>query len=161
VAGDPTSGVIRNVDKSRSYGAELSGTWLATRQLEISGSLGLLATKIEKFTASVQDLDGNQFARAPNVTASIGATYQFPGGFSVGVNGSYVGAYFSGDDNNPTEKIGSRFIVDAQAAYTLENLRFFAFVNNVFDRDDPILFFDGNAQLVDPLEFGIGLELRF
>jgi outer membrane receptor protein involved in Fe transport len=161
VPGDPSSGVIRNVDKSHSYGAELSGSWLATRQLEINGSLGLLATKIDEFTASVQDLDGNQFARAPNVTASIGATYRFAGGFSVGVDGRYVGTYFSDDDNDPTEKVGSRFIVDAQAGYTLENLRFFAFVNNIFDRDDPILLFDGNAQLVDPLEFGVGFELRF
>lgn len=161
VPGDPNSGVIRNVDKSRSYGAELNASWLATRNLELFGSLGLLKTEIEKFSASVQDLDGNEFARAPNVTASFGATYRFASGFSVGFDGRYVGAYYSEDDNNPAEKVGSRILFDARAEYAVENLRFFAFVNNIFDQDDPVLLFDGNAQLVDPREFGVGLEIRF
>jgi hypothetical protein len=49
----------------------------------------------------------------------------------------------------------------AQAAYQFKNFRFFAFVNNLFDRDYELLIFSDTAQLGDPREFGFGLQVSF
>lgn len=46
-------------------------------------------------------------------------------------------------------------------------MRVFAYVTNIFNEDDELLIFDGTeqldgtAQLVDPREYGVGLEVSF
>jgi outer membrane receptor protein involved in Fe transport len=161
VPGDPSSGVIRNADETETYGAEIEAAWLALPGLELFGSLGLLQTEIKSFPASLQSLDGNEFARAPDVTASFGAIYRHRSGVSVGFDGRYVGQYFSDDDNDPTEEVGGHLLLNAQAGFEIDGLRVFAYVTNILDSDDELLVFDGSAQLVDPREVGVGVQVRF
>lgn len=161
VPGDPFSGVIRNVDAAVSYGAELTATWLASRGLELYGGLGLLATEIERFDASVLDLDGNEFARAPDVNLTLGARYEHAAGWSLGARGRFVDDYYSDDEHTPGEHIDSYALLDLDAGYRVDpRTRVFAYVDNVFDSDAELLIFNGNAQLVDPREFGIGVAFN-
>ncbi len=157
---DPNSGVIRNAGSTESYGAELGVQWLAARDLELFGSVGLLRTRIRKFSASVIDLEGNEFARAPRLTATVGMIQRLPGGFSIGVDGQYIGSYYSDDDNRSAEKVDAYTLWNAQVSWQRRNVRLFAYVTNIFDKDSEVLLFDANAQLVDPRELGVGLEVR-
>ena len=68
---------IDNADKARSYGLEVTGEFVATDRLRLLGGLGLLETEIMKFSAAAdQEVEGTEFARAPNVTATGGAEYE-------------------------------------------------------------------------------------
>lgn len=159
---DPASGVIRNAERTRSYGAELTASWLPLRELEITGTLGLLHSEILEFSASNLDLTGAEFARAPNVTASLGALYRHPSGVRLGVDGQFTGGYFSDDANTASDKIGPHFLLNAHAGYEEGNVEIFAFVNNILNRDDELLIFvEDSAQMVDPREFGVGMTVRF
>lgn len=163
IPGNDLSGIIRNADESYSYGAEIETNWLATPQLELFATVGLLRTEIESFSASNENLDGNEFARSPDVTASIGANYTFANGISFGVDGRYVGAYFSEDTNDPTEEVDAHMLFNTQLAWEHENFRFYGYVTNIFDSDAELLLFSNatSAQLVDPREFGVGLQVTF
>lgn len=159
--------VIRNADATHSYGAEITANWLPRRSLDVFGSLGLLETEIDDFTGS-EDLEGNAFARAPSVTSALGATYQFARGLSVGVDGQYVGSYDSEDDNAPAGEVDSFVLFNARASYDFsKHYRLFAFATNLFDKDYELLIYPASpgfptqAQLVDPREFGVGLEVSF
>lgn len=158
---NPNSGVIRNADSTESYGAELTATFLPVRSLELFGSLGLLQTEIKKFSASVEDLTGKEFARAPDMTLSFGARYHHASGLSAGFNGRYVGGYFSRDTNDRPGKVDPYFLLNAQVGYEIRNVRFFAFATNLLNNNYKLLQFSENAQLVDPREFGGGLEVKF
>ncbi|HEY8553865.1 MAG TPA: TonB-dependent receptor [Burkholderiales bacterium] len=157
---DPASGVIRNAESTAAYGAEIGVQWLARSDLELFASVGLLETEIKRFSASALDLTGNEFARAPKFTASFGAIHRRPSGFTFGFDGQYVGSYFSDDDNDPAEKVDGYFLLNAQVAYERRNLRVYAFVTNILDKDHELLLFDGNAQLVDPREVGVGVQVK-
>lgn len=163
VPGDPFASVIRNAESAHAYGAELTVTGLPLHGLEVFGTLGLLKTEIDKFSASVEDLAGNDFARAPNVTATLGALYHHPSGFSIGFDGRYVSDYFSDDLNEPVDEVDAFFVFNAQAAYEFTHFRVFAFANNIFDRDYELLIdtIGDFGQLGDPLEFGFGLQVSF
>lgn len=72
------STVIRNADKVQTYGAELGATWTPRWDLEFTGNVGLLKTKIADFPGS--GVEGNELARAPAYTANAGAAWQFASG---------------------------------------------------------------------------------
>jgi outer membrane receptor protein involved in Fe transport len=158
---NPSSGVIRNAEETSAYGAEVEATWLVLPELEVFGSLGLLQTEIKSFPASVQNLEGNDFARAPDVTATFGAIYRHHSGFRAGFDGRYVGSYFSNDDNLRTEEVRDHVLLNAQLGWQIETLRVFAYVTNILDSDDELLLFEGSGQLVDPREVGVGLQVSF
>jgi iron complex outermembrane receptor protein len=133
----------------------------------VFGTLGLLETEIEEFTASTKDLSGNEFALAPKVTTSLGATYRHASGWSIGFDGQYASSYFSDDDNDPAARFDSFMVFNAKASYAIKNYRLFAFVTNIFDKDYELLItpagggFPATAQLGDPREFGVGVEVGF
>jgi iron complex outermembrane recepter protein len=164
---DPFASVIRNAESTRSYGAELTANWLARQDLEVFGALGVLETEIEEFTDSAKDLSGNEFALAPNVTASLGATYRHASGLSIGFDGQYGSSYFSDDDNDPAGQVDSFVVFNAKASYEIKHYRLFAFVTNLFDKDYELLIdtagggSPATAQLGDPREFGVGVEVGF
>lgn len=162
---DPTQGFnvkIVNAEEAVSYGAELTATWLPPIMgLEIHGGLGLLETELERFDTATQPVEGNEFARAPGVNLTVGASYEHPSGWSLAARGRYVGDYFSDDANTPAERVDSYTLVDVDASYQLdEQTRIFAFVDNVFNSDAELLIFGAgaSANLVAPREFGVGIE---
>lgn len=158
---NPSSGVIRNAESTQTYGAEVTTTWLAARGLEVFAAVGLLDTEIEEFSAANKPLVGNAFARAPEVSASFGTLYEHASGLALSLDGRYVGDYYSDDDNLAAEEIDSRLLFNAEAGYDFGDVRLFTYVTNIFDEDNKVLIFQNSAQLVDPREYGIGLEARF
>ncbi|MEM6604878.1 MAG: TonB-dependent receptor [Pseudomonadota bacterium] len=71
-----------NAAEINVFGLELEGTWLATDNLTISGSLGLLDSEFDEFQADTNfdgtidvDLSNNDVARAPEVTWNLDVVY--------------------------------------------------------------------------------------
>lgn len=68
------STIIRNADEVETWGAEMGATWTPRWDLELSGNIGLLKTRISDFANS--GVEGNELARAPAYTANVGAAWQ-------------------------------------------------------------------------------------
>lgn len=150
-----------NGEDATSYGAEFSAAYVANDMLELSTGVSLLETEIGDVPRSVVIDAGNEFARAPNISANIGALITPTQNLSISLSGRYNGGYFNNDANEV--KIPDFFVVDGQVAYEYNNARFFAFVRNALDERYATglnLTFAG-GQLGDPREYGVGVEVHF
>lgn len=160
--------VIRNADAARIYGAELSARWLVLPGFEVFGSAGTQKTEITRYEG--QDLEGNELARAPALTASAGFTWRHSSGFELSADARYSSDYTSDVRNRPQDEVGPYWLANAQTGYRFgETLRMFAYVTNLFDSDEPVILDpvdtstpdDDAAALLRPRAYGIGVEARF
>ena len=160
-----------NVDESRSYGAEIGADYLVLETLRLKGGLGLLDTKITRDRNVPAVFQSKVFGRAPALSLKAGFDWAIVPNLTVGGVVRYTDDYYSEDANNPLAKIKSYTVADLNIGYvTSENVRIFAFVNNIFDdrsvtfqrltRTTPTnTFYEGTVVM--PREIGGGLELRF
>ncbi|MEM7704536.1 MAG: TonB-dependent receptor [Pseudomonadota bacterium] len=148
--------IIANAAATSLYGLELSGTFRATPELELTASLGLLETNIDDFVVQEDDpnspenefldLAGNDLDRSPNLSFNLGANYRLQSGFFAGVNLNYQGTYFSdifnleADDlgDGFTEKTDAATIVNAQVGYSFsDKVTVTVYGTNVFNEGSP------------------------
>lgn len=158
----PTSTIIRNADKVETYGAELGARWLPVAELELSGSIGLLHTEVEKFADS--GIEGNELARAPSYSAAIGATYRFLSAFELSANATYQDTYYSYFDNDVRGEIDAYWEANLQLAYNFAYGRVTVFAHNLFDSDEPIMVVDNDVNspiMQRPRLVGGSIELNF
>lgn len=166
---DVWSQVIRNADRAETYGAEIGVRWQATSELQLYGDLGLLQTKITKYSGS--ELQGNELALSPDVTANVGLIYRHESGFDFSADARFADNYFSSVENNQDEETDPYVLLNLQTGYSLgdddANVRVFGFVNNVFDSRAETLIergavsADDSITIVSPRTFGIGLQAKF
>ncbi|BBO60988.1 TonB-dependent receptor [Serratia marcescens] len=156
------SSVIRNADKVETYGAEIGATWQPRWDFELFGNVGLLKTKIKKFSGS--GVEGHELGRAPAYTANMGAKYQFLKGWEVSTNVAFSDSYYSAYDNDSRGRIGSYWSANAQLAYTFAYGRATLFAQNLFDSERRIMV-GGNdiytATQQRPRMVGAAVELNF
>ncbi|MFD1710584.1 TonB-dependent receptor [Ottowia sp. GY511] len=157
--------VVVNADKARAMGAEISTSWRATRALRLRGSLGLLDTEIKSGVHA-----GNQFAKSPKHTLSVGVDWLAGPGLKVSADLRHVGSTKSDDANAPAYRVGSYTLVNARLSYAPASWRtveLFAFVNNLFDARRPTWKYDDRsvggivASMVAPRHFGVGVRASF
>jgi len=163
------STVIRNADKAETYGAEVGARWLAAPGLELFADVGVLHTEVTEYPGS--GIEGNDLAFAPSFTSNFGLAYRHQSGIEFSADAQYSDAYFSSINNDPRGKTDPYLIVNTRLGYGFENdwgsLRLFAFVNNVFDTDEPLYIEPGAssaddvANLLPPRTVGVGMELKF
>lgn len=162
-----SEGIIVNAPESRAYGAEFTVSYLPVEELELFADVGLLWTEIVE--ARDPDLEGNEFARAPNATFGAGAVYSPVPDWTLGVDATYVDSYFTTDINNPLTEVDPYWVANARVAWQpLEHLSVFGEVTNIFDTDAETRLFARPrtgaptlAQLVEPRVFWLGAEVRF
>ena len=157
---------IVNAGESRLYGAEASLEALVTPNLDVFGSIGLLRTEFLEFESRGEDLSGNEFRSAPEVTAAFGATYFFDNGISVGADASYTGVSFVDADNDAAARADARFLVNTQITYDHDRWNAGFFVRNLFDNDyatERRVQRDGARTLVagEPRTFGLYMGFQF
>jgi iron complex outermembrane receptor protein len=159
----PLSTVIRNAEKAVTYGSEVGAKWLALPGLQLFAEIGLLQTEIKSFPGS--GFEGNDLAQSPALTADFGAVYQHSSGIEASIDGRYSETYFSDIVNNPRGKVDPYWVFNTQLAYTLNQVRLFAFVTNLFDAGDEILLFPdetpASANILRPRMVGVGLQMTF
>ncbi|MEO0884099.1 MAG: TonB-dependent receptor, partial [Pseudomonadota bacterium] len=166
----PTGGVLDfftdNVGQSQIYGLEVSVDYQPTDELNVYGSLGLLGSEFTDFPFAINfpdspffDLDGNEPALAPNVTFTIGGSYNHRSGLFVDGSLNFTGPSESGIENLRVEDFldpaipgsfadlgidpalaegldevsDSRSIVNVRVGYRHENFTLSAFATNLFD----------------------------
>ncbi len=147
---------VTNVDGANTYGAELGSRWLATSNLDVFASLGLLKTDLKDPSDKNKELP-----RAPSLTANLGALYTFAEGFELSGNASYTGDYYSDVENTQNEKIDAYWVANAQVAYVFDNGRVTLFASNLFDSNDETYNFGGEVTKQAPRQIGGSVELYF
>ncbi|HWT70908.1 MAG TPA: TonB-dependent receptor [Oxalicibacterium sp.] len=166
---DPSiwSYVVRNAPRASTYGVEFGLTWLPQAGLTLGAELGLLKTKIDEYPGS--GVEGHELPRAPSATLNLDVNWRTPIGVVLGANARYSTAYYSEITNLDRGRVDPGWIANVRASYPLGKVRLFAFVNNVFDSERPILLnSDPNASaaadtasLPTPRTIGVGLESWF
>ncbi|EKV31851.1 TonB-dependent receptor [Caenispirillum salinarum AK4] len=162
-----TDTIIVNTPETRAYGAELGVTYAPVDSLEVFGDVGLLKTEIVQ--ARDPSLEGNDFARAPSLTLSAGAVYRPAEDWMIGVDGRYVGAYYSTDGNNALAQTDPYMVANAKVAWqALDHVKVTASLNNIFGTDAETRLFSfpesappSLAQVVEPRVFWLGLTVAF
>ena len=96
-------------------------------------SVAYANTRLDKFKVRRNDFSGNDFAFAPELTASGGASYYFDNGFYAGADVSYTGKYYDRIANTPLLEVDSRTLVNARFGYEADQWRLFAYARNLFN----------------------------
>lgn len=119
-------------------GAELSGAYQVTRNLNLGLGAIYLDASIDKVSADNAALEGNTPANAPKWQVVANAQYKVPGvsGLKVHSAARYFGASFVSDDNRLT--VPGRTVVNAGFSYDFRagarDLTLISNLNNVFNR---------------------------
>jgi iron complex outermembrane receptor protein len=76
--GDPSSFMFltANAERGQDYGIEAELRWQATQRLDLAAAVGLLRTKIERFSL-LPALEGRAQAHAPDYSLTLSAVYEF------------------------------------------------------------------------------------
>lgn len=171
-----------NAGSSELYGLEANAQITPVAGLDLFAALGLLKTEFRDFpfaaTGPFQNLAGNSFTVAPELTASAGFSYEDLSGFFVSGTGAYTSSQFSDVENLEADETEDFLIVNARIGYRTGPFRISLFADNLFDervatrvntaRVDPgtgtIQTFVGTAQTFnvnDPRVFGAELRMQF
>lgn len=159
--------VVRNAPRASTYGVELGVTWLPQAGLTLGAELGLLKTQIDKYPDS--GVEGHELPRAPAATLNLDVNWRMASGLVLGANTRYSTAYYSDITNLTRGRVDPGWVANLRASYPIGKARLFAFVNNVFDSQRPVLLdSDPNASaatdtasLTTPRTIGIGVETWF
>jgi iron complex outermembrane recepter protein len=172
--------VITNAGEVTSYGLEAELLWLATDNLTIDGTLGLLEAEYDKFDcnldndASTPDVDCSDFdvKRTPETTASLGATYKiaFGGGseMDLNVNATHTDEFFNDIINSESSKHEEVTLLNASVSYYSANemFRVALYGRNLTDEE----YQTSGLSVADlwnfttygaPLTYGVELEVNF
>lgn len=159
--------IVLNAPRVSTYGTELGVTWLPQSGLKLSAELGLLHTNIDEYPSS--GVEGHELPRAPAATLNLDVQWRTSIGLQLGASARYSTAYYSEVTNVPRGRVKPGWIANVRAAYPVGRAKVFAYVNNVFDSDRPILVSaDANgdasidtASLPRPRSMGVGVETWF
>ncbi|MEM9160697.1 MAG: TonB-dependent receptor [Verrucomicrobiota bacterium] len=165
VVGDQIDSRVVNVGEAVSYGAEIQATYLFSDQFNVFANIALLNTEVTDSGIEIEgipEIEGNQFAYAPEFTASFGLDWQMIDSLKLGVSGKYSGGHFSGFRNDPDSKSGGHFTFDANVSYQrTEGVRVFAYAANLLDEFATTSEFGFGAYVNKPRQIGVGLEVDF
>ena len=114
---DTFGSIVLNADKAYSYGAELSLNYKKDNLLLYS-SFGWTEAKYEKFTTDSK-YENNKLIEVPNITASIGAKYDFNSHLYISSSIKYMGERYYDVAN--TTKIDGYTAVNIKAGYNYNN----------------------------------------
>ncbi|MEM6908489.1 MAG: TonB-dependent receptor [Pseudomonadota bacterium] len=171
---------VLNAGESEIYGVEIEANAEVTSEFSIFATLGLLQTSFRDFafatTGEFENLAGNEFNNAPNITAGFGFSYNASSGFFASANGNIVGNQFSDVTNLPANETNGYALFNARAGYRFGGVEIALFANNVFDErafvrilNDQVNTGTGliapigtpSVNVVDPRLYGIELRLGF
>lgn len=155
--------VFSNAPEARAFGAEIDVRFQATENLRLNAGLGLTDTEIQSDTTAGALTTGNEFQRAPGLTAIAGAVWQPLEPVKLSAFARYSDGYYSDDANLAVDEVDSYFTMDFQASYTIGKTRLFVDVTNAFDKLYPVaIISNGTAGTIgDPRRFSIGLDYNF
>ncbi|MEM7431016.1 MAG: TonB-dependent receptor [Pseudomonadota bacterium] len=145
-------GFILNAGQTSLQGLELSLNYEATDAWSIYGSLGVLDTNVDEFVLvednpatpedETIDLAGNELENAPNLSFTVGTSYDGERGFfsaSMNHKSSYWSDIFNlgkaelGPDL--TEKVGASTVINTRFGYRFDRITVTGFITNAFNEE--------------------------
>lgn len=166
---------VDNASKADSIGFEVEMSASPTDRLELGGGFGYANATFEEFIVSpTDDRSGNRLGGAPRWTGSFFAQYTQP--FNAveviaRAEYDYLGDYFVFDENDPTNLVDGRSLVNARVGVAAPdgNWQLFFWVKNIFDEEYKTFrrfnpFLPGPRQTADfgaPRTWGVDLAKRF
>lgn len=165
---------LSNAGKGWSKGIEAVVSARPVDNLRLSGTLGLLRTRYTEFPNCRPGVDcsGNQFVRAPRVSASVSGDYTFNlgGGHAIVVdtNWSYRShLYFNAGTQAPPLDQGPKWLGNASLSYKLPNdLKISLFARNVTNSHAastiiPSANFGYIKYIIEPRVWGGAVSVNF
>lgn len=156
--------VVRNADRARSYGAELSADFAVDPSLRLFASVGLLEAQITRYPDS--GFEGHEQPFAPALSAAAGVTWNHAG-WEASLSGRYSGSYFSDLDNQPRGEVDPSFVANAQLGYSFSRVRIYGYIDNLFDSDKLLALYSGEtlaedaADILPPRSYWAGVQVSF
>ncbi|MEM5518097.1 TonB-dependent receptor [Henriciella sp. AS95] len=158
-----------NAGESTIYGFETDLSYTVSDALSVYGGLGYAHTEFDDFpdpNNPGQNLAGNSFPFAPEVTANAGLDYDTGRGVFGGIDVSYQAESYSDQDNIEANEVKARTLVNARLGYAFnENFRLSLNARNLLDEDyytflnrDPS---GGFSRLGDPRVVTLRLDADF
>jgi len=136
--------VVTNASEALIWGVELEAQAVLGDGLTVRANLGYLDTEYDSFqytdgvTGETQDLSYLEFRRAPDVTGTLDATYEWdtPTG-RVWVRGAYhfLGEHYVNVTNSPELLNDDQHLFDASVNWEINNMRVSVFGRNLSDED--------------------------
>jgi iron complex outermembrane recepter protein len=120
-----------NAKKAHSYGAELELNY-KTDNLNIYSACGIIKTEMAEFQNSPQ-YEGNNIIDVPNMTASIGAKYNFIPNYYVQSDVKYMGERYYNISNSAKES--GYALVNLGVGYKKDGWEALVYANNLFNKE--------------------------
>lgn len=166
---------VENAD-TESYGAELEVTARPLEGFSVTGSLGLLQTRVTDADDGSSVQSGNEVPYAPSFTASLAGQYLLPadpiglpGDFFARAEYLYVGSRELDPANS--DRLEAYDLVNLRLGLVTEQIDVYGFVSNLFNEEyEHSGFFAGTSPGGDaviggvpgmPRTFGVGARVRF
>ncbi|MEM9256913.1 MAG: TonB-dependent receptor [Pseudomonadota bacterium] len=153
---------VLNAGDSEGYGAELEAHFYLGSGITTYAALGLLKTELGAIPSDDcpgGSCDGNAYPQAPELTASLGGSYEHQSGFFASLATDYTGDYFQNIENEPGIEVDDVFLVNALVGYRYSHYTVKLYANNLFD-EDYLLSVLSETQAVIGDGRAIGLELQ-
>ena len=167
--------VVTNASSATIQGVEFDVQAYVSDRLSLRANLGYLDTEYDNFQytaldGTVVDLSSLEFRRAPDVTGTLDATYEWDmAGGTAWVRGSYhyIGGHFTNVTNSPELENDGQSLVDASVNYAMSNgLTLSLFGRNLTDEDGYSHGYDvaglwSYAAVRAPRTYGVELVYNF
>jgi iron complex outermembrane receptor protein len=135
--------VVINPSEATIQGIELELQAYLNENFSVRANLGYLDSEYDDFVytdveGSVTDLSGLEFRRAPELTGTLDATYEWDmAGGTAWIRGGYrfIDDHFTNATNNVELANDAQHLVDASVNYSINNLQFSLFGRNLTDED--------------------------
>lgn len=111
-----------NAANSELYGAELELQAQLSDRVSAYLALAYAHTEFSDFVTSGREYTGNEFARSPSATGSVGLSWRHPSGWHAAANLDHTGEFYSFADNEANSLNEARTLFHARAGY--ENANF-------------------------------------
>lgn len=145
-----------NAASGEAWGIEASARRQATARLELSSTLSLMQSHYLGYRFGDRDLDGREWAHAPEWKIALAATWRHPEGWMARLDLSGEDGFFH--DTSHDQRAASRILTNLRLGFDAERWSVHAWARNLFDRRYPVRgFFFGN----EPPDFPETLYLRW
>ena len=130
-----TNYYVANADEVTARGIEIEGYIKPSENFTFSAAYGLCDSEYNKFDGS--GLVGKQVSFIPEHTLALSLNYQFDNGLHGQVGTKTIGDthYWNYDGSNPTDKIDSYTLLDANLGYDWKDWEISVFGLNLTDEE--------------------------
>ena len=145
-----------NAESGEAWGFESSAALQAGDRVELEAMLSWMDSRFHGYRFGERNLEGREWAHAPEWKAALAATWRHPAGWMARLDLSgEAGFYF---DTSHDQRSDSRFLANLRAGYEAERWSIHAWGRNLLDQRYPVrgFYFEN-----EPPDFPTELYLRW